>query len=114
LPTHPLAAGLWLFYMTFMNVAGHLGYEFLPRGFASHRVFRWHNTPLHHNMHHSRVHCNFGLYFNLWDRLMGTNHPHYEDEYERCTAGEFVESDATNRTHDSRSAPIDVALPKVG
>jgi sterol desaturase/sphingolipid hydroxylase (fatty acid hydroxylase superfamily) len=88
LPTHPLAAGLWLFYMTFMNVAGHLGYEFLPRGFASHRVFRWHNTPLHHNLHHSRVHCNFGLYFNLWDRLMGTNHPQYEAEYERFTAGE--------------------------
>lgn len=85
IPLHPLAAGLWLLYMTLMNIAGHLGYEFLPRGFASHRMLRWHNTPLHHNMHHRHVQCHFGLYFNVWDRLMGTNHPDYETEYDRVT-----------------------------
>jgi sterol desaturase/sphingolipid hydroxylase (fatty acid hydroxylase superfamily) len=85
LPMHPLVALIWLTYMTFMNVIGHLGFELLPRGFLNHWYTRWYNTSVHHNMHHRRVHCNYGLYFNLWDRLMGTNHRQYEDEYRRIT-----------------------------
>jgi hypothetical protein len=38
-------------------------------------------------VHHSKVHCNYGLYFNIWDRLMGTNHQEYEREYARVTEG---------------------------
>jgi sterol desaturase/sphingolipid hydroxylase (fatty acid hydroxylase superfamily) len=90
MPIHPLAAGWWLTYMIVMNVLGHLGYEVLPAGFARHRFFRWHNTSVHHNMHHNRVHCNYGLYFNIWDRLMGTNHPDYENQYDRVTRREFA------------------------
>jgi len=85
LPIHPLAALAWLLYMTFMNVLGHLGFEVLPAGFARHGLFRWHNTGVHHNMHHQFVHCNYGLYFNIWDRLMGTNHAEYEDRYDKVT-----------------------------
>jgi sterol desaturase/sphingolipid hydroxylase (fatty acid hydroxylase superfamily) len=83
LPLHPLAALLWLVYMTAMNVLGHLGLEILPAGFVRNRFWRWHNTSVHHNMHHRYVHCNYGLYFNIWDRWMGTNHPRYEEEYDR-------------------------------
>jgi lathosterol oxidase len=83
LPIHPLAAFVWLIYMTTMNVGGHLGFELFPKGFARHWFFRWHNTSVHHNMHHSHVHCNFGLYFNIWDRLMGTNHVRYEESFDR-------------------------------
>ena len=83
LPLHPLAAFLWLLYMTGMNVFGHLGFEILPAGFLKSRLLRWHNTSVHHNMHHRYVHCNYGLYFNIWDRLMRTNHPRYEEEYDR-------------------------------
>jgi sterol desaturase/sphingolipid hydroxylase (fatty acid hydroxylase superfamily) len=82
-PAHPLTALVWLFYMTGMNVLGHCGFEILPRGFTRHPVSRWHNTTVHHDMHHRHVHCNYGLYYNLWDRLMGTNHPRYEEEFER-------------------------------
>jgi lathosterol oxidase len=85
LPVHPLAVAIWLLYMILMNVLGHLGFEILPKGFARHWLFRWHNTPVHHNMHHSHVHCNYGLYFNIWDRLMGTNHAQYEAYYDRVT-----------------------------
>ena len=83
LPIHPLAAFLWLLYMTLMNVGGHLGFELFPQGFARHWFFRWHNTSVHHNMHHSHAHCNYGLYFNIWDRLMGTNHARYEDHFDQ-------------------------------
>ena len=86
LPLHPLVAVLWLLYMTAMNVVGHLGFEILPAGFLRNRFWRWHNTSVHHNMHHRYVHCNYGLYFNIWDRLMGTNHPRYEEEYDRVFA----------------------------
>jgi sterol desaturase/sphingolipid hydroxylase (fatty acid hydroxylase superfamily) len=86
LPLHPLAAVLWLFYMTVMNVVGHLGFEILSAGFLKNRFWRWHNTSVHHNMHHHYVHYNYGLYFNIWDRLMGTNHPRYEEEYSRIFA----------------------------
>jgi Delta7-sterol 5-desaturase len=83
LPLHPLAALAWLIYMITMNVGGHLGFEILPPGFAQHWLFRWHNTSVHHNMHHSHIHCNYGLYFNLWDRLMHTNHARYEEHFDR-------------------------------
>ena len=85
LPLHPLAALVWLFYMTLMNVLGHLGFEMLPRGFARHWLFRWHNTSVHHDMHHRYATCNYGLYFNLWDRLMRTNHAHYEATFDAIT-----------------------------
>jgi lathosterol oxidase len=85
IPIHPLAAGIWLLYMTILNVGGHLGFELLPPGFVRHPVFRWHNTGTHHNMHHDHINCNYGLYFNIWDRLMGTNHPEYEDRFDAIT-----------------------------
>ena len=91
MPLHPFVAGLWLLYMTMINVAGHLGFEILPRGFVRHWLFRWHNTPVHHDMHHRHLQCNFGLYFNVWDRLMRTNHPCYEQEHDRITSAAQAE-----------------------
>lgn len=90
LPLHPITALVWLLYMTVLNVLGHLGFEILPKGFVRNWWTRWHNTSVHHNMHHRHVNCNYGLYFNIWDQLMRTNHAHYEREYERVTEGERV------------------------
>ncbi|HUC43122.1 MAG TPA: sterol desaturase family protein, partial [Candidatus Sulfotelmatobacter sp.] len=86
MPCHMAAVNLFLLYMTALNVAGHLGYELFWRGFTTHWLFGWHNTSTHHNMHHSKVHCNYGLYFNVWDRLMRTNHRAYHDTYEAVLA----------------------------
>jgi Delta7-sterol 5-desaturase len=102
LPIHPVVTLLWLFYMTAMNVFGHLGFEILPAGFLRNRVSRWHNTSVHHNMHHRYVHCNYGLYFNIWDRLMGTNHPRYEEEYDRVC----LKRSASNNTVPTGEAPV--------
>jgi lathosterol oxidase len=68
-------------YSLLLNVIGHLGFEIFPKGFATHKLFKWHNTSTHHNMHHRLVKYNFGLYFNFWDRIMGTNHPLYEESF---------------------------------
>jgi sterol desaturase/sphingolipid hydroxylase (fatty acid hydroxylase superfamily) len=36
-------------------------------------------------MHHETLRGNYGLYFNVWDRLMGTNHDHYENRFREVT-----------------------------
>lgn len=82
MPYHVGAVAIFLLYMTGMNVLGHLGYEVFPSGFTQHALWGLHNSSTHHNMHHSRVNYNYSLYLNVWDRLMGTNHPAYEETYE--------------------------------
>jgi len=83
IPSHVLAITLFTTYQLFVNVLGHLGFELLPKGFARHKVTKWHNTFTHHNLHHQFVKCNYGLYLNFWDRIMKTNHPHYEEHFDK-------------------------------
>lgn len=85
IPFHPSALLAFLVVMTIMNGLGHLGYELYPRGFTRGRVGRWLTTSVHHNMHHHHVHCNYGLYFTWWDRLMGTMHGAYDDTFDAVT-----------------------------
>ncbi len=82
MPIHPYAILVWVLYQSAMNVMGHLGFEMFPSGFAGGAVSKWHNTSTHHNMHHKYVNCNYGLYYNFWDRILGTNHARYEEEFE--------------------------------
>ncbi len=84
-PTHPLAILLFLLFMTVYNVYGHLGFELYPKGFHRHPVGKWMNTSVNHNMHHRYFKGNYGLYFTIWDRLMGTMHPQYEQTFEEVT-----------------------------
>ncbi|MEZ0388978.1 MAG: sterol desaturase family protein, partial [Verrucomicrobium sp.] len=35
--------------------------------------------------HHEYYRGNYGLYFNVWDRLMGTNHEKYEERFAEVT-----------------------------
>lgn len=83
MPLHPIAIVLFGLYMILLNVLGHLGFEVLPSGFTKHKLLGWHNTSTHHNMHHKHVNCNYGLYFNIWDRLMRTNHAKYHSTFEQ-------------------------------
>lgn len=84
-PHHFSIVQIIFLYSLMVNVGGHMGYETVPKSFVSHKIFKWHNTSTHHNMHHRLVKYNYGLYFNIWDRLMGTNHPDYEKEFEKVT-----------------------------
>jgi sterol desaturase/sphingolipid hydroxylase (fatty acid hydroxylase superfamily) len=81
IPAHPLALAISGLYMILMNVMGHLGYELFPKSFVRNKWLNWQNTSTHHNMHHHYSKHNYGLYFNWWDRLMGTNHPRYREEF---------------------------------
>jgi Delta7-sterol 5-desaturase len=72
LPLHPLALLLFLWYDTEVNTAGHTGYEVVPDSVARHWLFRGLNTARHHDAHHTNTRVNFGSFFNVWDRWMGT------------------------------------------
>jgi lathosterol oxidase len=82
LPVHRGVIGLFGLYMILLNVIGHLGYELFPKWFLKNKISRWMNTSTHHNMHHHYGKGNYGLYFNFWDRLLKTNHPHYENRFQ--------------------------------
>lgn len=86
MPLHPAAIAVFALYMVSLNVIGHLGFEIFPRGFTQHKLFGLHNTSTHHNMHHKLVNCNYSLYFNVWDKWMGTNHAKYHSTFEEVAA----------------------------
>ncbi len=90
MPTHLLAWLIFLMYMMLMNVLGHSGFEYNPKSFLKNPVSKWYTTPTHHNMHHQFVHKNYGLYFNFWDRIMGTNHEDYEKTFEKVSKGKNI------------------------
>ncbi len=104
IPIHPLTILVWVLYQSGMNVLGHLGFELFPSGFVSGKVSRWHNTSTHHNMHHRYVNCNYGLYYNFWDRILGTNHEHYEQEFEKVKQRVKQASIPTETINASESA----------
>jgi sterol desaturase/sphingolipid hydroxylase (fatty acid hydroxylase superfamily) len=81
-PMHPYAIGIFTLYMLLLNILGHLGYELFPKNFVRSKWTNWHNTSTHHNMHHRYTKGNYSLYFNWWDKWMGTNHKRYAEEFE--------------------------------
>ena len=72
LPIHPGAFACYIVVLTLLNVISHLGFETYPAWVA-----RWFITSTHHNLHHTRARGHFMLYFNIWDRIMGTNQHDY-------------------------------------
>jgi sterol desaturase/sphingolipid hydroxylase (fatty acid hydroxylase superfamily) len=85
-PMHPAAFMLFMIWQIGFNVFGHCGYEIYPRWFLETWAGKLLNTPTHHALHHEKFRCNYGIYFNVWDRLLGTNHPDYPARFARCTA----------------------------
>jgi lathosterol oxidase len=82
MPLHPLTVLLFTISGFIINVYGHLGYEIMPRWFRHSWMFEVFNTSVHHNLHHKKFRGNYGLYFRVWDRTMGTEHPDYIKEYD--------------------------------
>lgn len=70
------------------NVFGHCGYEIFPKWFLRSPVALVLNSVTHHALHHEKIRANFGLYFNIWDRLLGTNHADYEERFMQETTAE--------------------------
>lgn len=82
IPYHNYGILMWWAYMMFINVFGHLSIEVFPKWFVKAGVLKVHNSPTHHNMHHKYFNYNYGLYLNIWDQLMKTQHPKYIETFE--------------------------------
>jgi len=83
IPTHPLAFSLFMLWQITFNVFGHCGYEIYPSWFMKTPLGLFLNSITHHAQHHEKFVGNYGLYFNVWDRVMGTNHAQYEATFNR-------------------------------
>lgn len=95
LPMHPLSLILFSLASFGINVYGHLGYEIAPRWFRNSFLFEILNTSTHHNLHHEKFTGNYGLYFRIWDRLMGTENPDYVKNYDIIQERRFGKTETT-------------------
>lgn len=84
-PMHPLAFFAFMIWQIVFNVSGHTGYEYFPNWLMRSWLGKVFNTPTNHVQHHEKMRGNYGLYFNIWDRLMGTNHKDYEARFHEVT-----------------------------
>jgi Delta7-sterol 5-desaturase len=82
IPTHPLAFTAFMAWQVTFNVLGHCGYEIFPGWFLRTPAGAVLNSVTHHALHHERFSANYSLYFNVWDRLFGTNHPDYHARFD--------------------------------
>ncbi|MEY4269048.1 MAG: hypothetical protein RLZZ58_264, partial [Pseudomonadota bacterium] len=87
-----VATPFWVLF-TFLNwqiirnVMGHAGHELFPRWWLASPLTRWINTTTHHDLHHGGgFNHNYGLYFTWWDKMMGTEHPHYAQRFAEVVA----------------------------
>ena len=75
-----IAVLVFLWHMIIRNVMAHAGSELFPAGWVDNPLTDWISTTTHHDLHHSSGH-NYGFYFTIWDRAMGTEHPRYKEEF---------------------------------
>lgn len=85
IPIHPVGFLMFAFWEISFNVLGHAGFEIYPRWLMDTWFGKFLNTPTAHVLHHETARANYGIYFNFWDRLMGTNHDTYEDRFREVT-----------------------------
>lgn len=71
-PIHWGVALALLTLMTATAVLNHAGREVWPERWLDRAPLKWLITARHHDAHHKRFRGNYGLYFQAWDRLAGT------------------------------------------
>ena len=71
-----------LLTMTVWTVINHLGFELFPAAFAQHWLGKWLIGSTHHAIHHRKHRVHYGLYFTVWDKLLGTEDPAYAQEFD--------------------------------
>lgn len=84
-PWHPMAALIYATSSILFSCYVHSGYEFFPKAFLNHPIFKWLNTSTHHNLHHQDYKYNFAIYFTFWDKLFKTEHPKQLQVFEKLS-----------------------------
>lgn len=81
IPLHLITLLVILMTMTVWAVVTHLGFELLPASSTRQWLGKWFIGAMHHSIHHRKYMVHYGLYFTFWDKLLGTQHPNYENEF---------------------------------
>lgn len=81
IPMHPYALGFYLLISLINNIGGHTGFEILPRWVVANKLTKYSNVVTFHDQHHTDFNCNYGAYFNIWDRIMKTVHKDFEKKF---------------------------------
>lgn len=82
---HPLAFFVFMIWQIVFNVIGHTGFEYLPKWMMRSWLGKILNTPTNYVQQREKMRGNYGLYFKIWDCLMGTNHAYYERRFHEVT-----------------------------
>lgn len=77
IPTHPYSLIAFAILSFALNIIGHSGYELFPKSFATSPWTKFSSCATYHYLHHRNSNYNYGLFFNFWDRMMGTIDPEY-------------------------------------
>lgn len=85
IPLHPYTIGVFAIITFTLNIIGHSGYEFFPKNYATSEFTKIKSCATFHYQHHKNGNYNFGLFLNVWDRLMGTLHPDYEKAFKESS-----------------------------
>jgi Delta7-sterol 5-desaturase len=72
IPIHYTVLLTFTIIVLFMNVMGHLGFEFYSKYFFRSWAGYIFTCSTHHNLHHSKTKRNYGYYFTFWDKVMKT------------------------------------------
>ncbi|MBG09502.1 MAG: sterol desaturase [Halobacteriovoraceae bacterium] len=83
IPLHPYSIIAFLIITFALNVIGHSGYEFFQSNYPRTPLLNLGSSATFHYLHHRDSRYNFGLFLNVWDRIMGTMHPDYEAFYDK-------------------------------
>jgi sterol desaturase/sphingolipid hydroxylase (fatty acid hydroxylase superfamily) len=86
LPMHFIVVLALLITMSVTAVINHAGVEVYPDWALRSPLFRWMVGATHHDMHHLRYRCNYGLYFTFWDVWMGTEDDGFEQRFHAKTS----------------------------
>jgi sterol desaturase/sphingolipid hydroxylase (fatty acid hydroxylase superfamily) len=81
-PIHLITLIAVLLTMTVWSVLNHLGFELFPSSFPRHWLGQWFIGSTHHSIHHRKYTVHYGLYFTFWDKMLGTDDPNYENEFD--------------------------------
>lgn len=90
IPTELSVMQFMFVWMLVCNSAGHLPYEFYPKFLYDFPVIRQFNAATHHQMHHKYYTTNFSIYYNWWDRWMGTNHKDYFETFRKVKESQLT------------------------
>lgn len=81
LPMHFFVLIALLITMSVTAVINHAGVEVYPSSAVKSPTAKWIIGATHHDMHHLKYRCNYGLYFTFWDQWMGTEETGFEDRF---------------------------------